>query len=77
MRIVEVEWTDAHSLDSSWFDPDDLDDSHRIIHSVGYVVETTEAHLTLVQSLDLSTGLMDHGIAIPIGMVRAIRPVTV
>ena len=70
--VVWVRWHDAHSVAPSWISLDDINDEPAVVESVGWLVPNCiENHIVLAQSLLDDEG--DHILAIPVGMVRAMR----
>jgi len=70
--VVYVKWHDAHAVAPSWVALDDIPDEPAVVESVGWLVSNCiSQHIVLAQSLLGDEG--DHIIAIPVGMVRAMR----
>jgi len=70
--VVYVMWHDAHAVAPSWISLDDIDDEPAIVESVGWVLHGRKSgHIVLAQSLTDDEG--DHIIAIPVGMIKAMK----
>lgn len=50
--VVElVVWRDASNEDGGWQAPEDIEDDHYLVNSVGFVVRETDANLTLAMDV--------------------------
>jgi len=70
--VVLVVWHDAHSVADTWIEVADIDVEPAVVESVGFLLaDAKPKHIVLAQSL---TGdECDHILAIPVGMVKAIK----
>ena len=70
--VVYVKWHDAHAVAPSWIALADISDEPAIVESVGWLVPNCiSGHIVLAQSVLGDEG--DHILAIPVGMVRAMK----
>ena len=71
MRLVLVEWIDAHADANTWSSRDELSDTPRLIRSVGYLLPPViERHTTIAASWDRETDTYGSVMHIPDGMVK-------
>ena len=64
MKLVRLLWQDAHACAETWCDPGALDPE-----PVGWLIEGGKPdHVVICQSL-ADTGMVDHVLAVPAGMV--------
>ena len=76
--MVEVVWHDAHAVSDTWSSVDDIDGDPCVVRSVGVLLPHAKpGHLVLAQSLIEGDGVVDHVVAIPLGMVRRVHRLTV
>lgn len=69
MKLVRVIWRDAHSIGETWADPADLDADPMVVDTIGWLIEGGKPeHVVVCQSL-ADSGMVDHVLAIPQGMV--------
>ncbi len=69
MKLVRLLWRDAHACAETWCDPGDLDPEPVVVDSVGWLIESGKPdHVVICQSL-ADTGMVDHVLAVPAGMV--------
>lgn len=64
--LVEIRWDDA-AASNSWERPDNMELSHQIVVTVGFVVKETRAHLVLASTYDETH--VNAAIQIPKGMI--------
>lgn len=76
--LVEVIWHDAHAVTETWAGIDEIDGGPCVVRSVGVLLPHVKpGHLVLAQSLIEGDGVVDHVVAIPLGMVRRVHRLTV
>jgi hypothetical protein len=76
--MVEVVWHDAHAVTETWVGVDDIDDGPCVVRSVGVLVPHAKpGHLVLAQSIIEGDNMVDHVVAIPLGMVRRVHRLSV
>jgi hypothetical protein len=77
MKLVRVLWRDAHACAETWADPSALDPEPLVVDTVGWLIEDGKPeHLVVCQSL-ADSGMVDHVLAIPAGMVVRVTEVPV
>jgi hypothetical protein len=76
--MVEVVWHDAHAVSDTWSSVDDIDDEPCVVRSVGVLLPHSKpGHLVLAQSIIERDDMLDHIVAIPLGMVRRVHRLSV
>jgi hypothetical protein len=69
LRLVEVEWIDSMEI-PSWRSPHEMrdaaaDELDMLCHSVGWLIEETDAYVLLVSNIQASGEGVSSGMAIP------------
>ena len=76
MTIVEVIWHDAHADTSNWIELDEIDSEPCVVTSIGILLPDSKPdHIVLTQSQN-SFNQIDCVLAIPVGMVKSMRAIT-
>ena len=74
MKLVHVEWVDAHHHGAgTWVDPDSLDIGVRVV-TVGLLLSRRDGHYTVAQSID-DSGNTTGVFSIPHSAVKRYRVV--
>ena len=75
--LAIVTWHDTHSDEQGWLLIDELEKKPAIVHSVGWLIPTSEGgnpdHVTLYQTRIEGTDQIDSVVHIPVGMVVGIK----
>lgn len=78
--LAIVTWDDTFSDAHGWTSIDDLEQEPAVVHSVGWIIPTSDGgcpdHVTLYQSRIEDTDQVDSVLHIPVGMVRNVKLVT-
>ena len=76
--FVEVVWHDAHAVSDTWSSVEEISDEPCVVRSVGVLLPHVKpGHLVLAQSVIEGDEMLDHVVAIPLGMVRRVHRLSV
>lgn len=73
-QLVRIEWVDSCApTEQGWVDPDELDTRVSGIETVGWVHVADDKSVTVVHSVDRSSGNVNGAMTIPLVAITATR----
>lgn len=73
--LVRIKWVDSvmPTGPQRWMDPEDIDPDTSGCLTVGFVSRKTRDQVTVVQTMDMSTGFVNGAISIPRCAITAVE----
>lgn len=77
MKLMQIEWRDAYGDGGEWIEQDEIETGVVLVHTVGWLVDQTEAGITLAQSWAEDDGInaFFNYMTIPKGMILGMREI--